>query len=276
MKKPSNYWTLKRDFRFSEGLVRYDIVGDGPPIVLVHGTPWSSFTWHKLAPVLAQQYRVHYYDFIGYGQSEKRDRQDVSLGIQNQLLAELLDHWKLETPPIIGHDFGGATVLRTHLLGQRDFEKIVLINVVALAPWGSPFFAHIRQHEAAFSGVPAYIHRAIVETYIRGALYNQLESGEMETLVQPWLGDAGQPAFYRQIAQASQKYTDEVESKYTEIRCPVSILWGDKDEWIPITTGKRLHEAIPQSEFHSVPNAGHLSQLEAPDIIESHVLEFLS
>ena len=89
MKKSSNYWTLKRDFRFSEGLVRYDIVGDGPPIVLVHGTPWSSFTWHKLAPVLAQQYRVHYYDFIGYGQSEKRDRQDVSLGIQNQLLAEL-------------------------------------------------------------------------------------------------------------------------------------------------------------------------------------------
>ena len=98
----------------------------------------------------------------------------------------------------------------------------------------------------------------------------------METLVQPWLGDAGQPAFYRQIAQASQKYTDEVESKYTGIRCPVSILWGDKDEWITITTGKRLHEAIPQSEFHSVPNAGHLSQLEAPDIIESHVLEFLS
>lgn len=276
MKKPSNYWTLKRDFRFSEGLVRYDIVGDGPPIVLVHGTPWSSFTWHKLAPVLAQQYRVHYYDFIGYGQSEKRDGQDVSLGIQNQLLAELLDHWKLETPRIIGHDFGGATVLRTHLLGQRDFEKIVLINVVALAPWGSPFFAHIRQHEAAFSGVPAYIHRAIVETYIQGALYNQLEPGEMEALVEPWLGDVGQPAFYRQIAQASQKYTDEVESKYTEIRCPVSILWGDKDEWIPISTGKRLYEAIPQSKFHRVPNAGHLSQLEAPDTIESHVLEFLS
>ena len=100
-------------------------------------------------------------------------------------------------------------MLRTHLLGQRDFEKIVLINVVALAPWGSPFFAHIRQHEAAFSGVPAYIHRAIVETYIQGALYNQLDLGEMEALVQPWLGDVGQAAFYRQIAQASQKYTDE-------------------------------------------------------------------
>jgi pimeloyl-ACP methyl ester carboxylesterase len=53
-------------------------------------------------------------------------------------------------------------------------------------------------------------------------------------------------------------------------------LWGDKDEWIPISTGKRLHEAIPQSEFHPIPNAGHLSQLEASDTIESHVLEFLS
>ena len=133
---------------------------------------------------------------IGYGQSEKRDGQNVSLGIQNQLLTELLDYWGLHRPLVVAHDFGGATALRTHLLDKRDFEKLVLINVVAMAPWGSPFFAHVQQHESVFSGVPAYIHKAIVEAYIQGALYNELQSEDFIFLVQPWLGDVGQPAFY--------------------------------------------------------------------------------
>ncbi len=50
------------------------------------------------------------FDLLGYGQSEQRDQQDVSLGVQNELLAELLDHWRLERPEVVGHDFGGTTV----------------------------------------------------------------------------------------------------------------------------------------------------------------------
>lgn len=267
---------LDQIYNFSEGSVRYGITGNGRPIVLIHGTPWSSFTWNKLAPVLAQQYQVHYYDLIGYGQSEKRNGQNVSLAIQNQLFTELLDHWGLNSPVVIAHDFGGAISLRTHLLDNRDYRKLILINVVAIAPWGSPFFSHVQKNESVFSAVPAYIHKAIVEAYIRGAMYNELEANEIESLVDPWLSDAGQPAFYRQIAQADQKYTDEVESSYVSIRCPVQILWGDKDPWIPIATGKRLHGAIPHSKFHAVPNAGHISQLEAPEYVEARILEYLS
>lgn len=271
-----NKLNLGQEYKFSEGLVRYDIIGDGPPLVLVHGTPWSSFTWYKLAPGLAQRYRVHYYDLIGYGQSEKRHSQNVSLGVQNRLLTELLDHWNLHKPRVVAHDFGGATTLRTHLLDNRDFGKMVLINVVAMSPWGSPFFAHVQQHESAFSGVPAYIHKAIVEAYIQGALYNELAPEEFDALVRPWLGDDGQPAFYRQMAQASQRYTDEVERSYAHIRCPVLIVWGEKDEWIPIATGQRLHKAIPHSQFCPVANAGHLSQLDAAEFVASQVLEFLA
>lgn len=270
-----NTLALNREYSFSEGRVRYDIIGDGPPLVMVHGTPWSSFTWYHLAPVLAERYRVHYYDLIGYGRSEKREDQNVSLGIQSRLLTELLAYWDVDKPRIVAHDFGGATTLRTHLLDGRDFEKMVLVNVVAMAPWGSPFFGHVQRHENAFSGVPAYIHKAIVEAYIRGALYKELKPEEFTALVEPWLSESGQPAFYRQIAQASQQYTDEVEPKYASIRCPVLILWGEQDEWIPLATGRRLHQAIPHSRFCPVANAGHLSQLDEPEVIESQVLKFL-
>lgn len=256
-----------RDYVFREGVVRYGITGRGPDLVLVHGTPWSCYAWHKLVPELAKNFRVHFYDLIGYGASEKKLGQNVSLDVQTDLLCELLQHWELKTPSLVAHDFGGAISLRAHLLAGVEYRNLSLINVVALAPWGSPFFAHVRQHEAAFSGVPDYIHQAIVETYIAGACHAPLAEKELQQLVAPWLGDQGRPAFYRQIAQADQQYTDDVEPLYAGVRCPTSVIWGVEDQWIPIETGKRLHTAIAHSKFYPIAGAGHLAAIEQPEAL---------
>lgn len=162
-------WPLAQSYRFNGHSVRYAVRGDGPPLVFVHGTPFSSYVWHRIAPHFITSHRVHYFDLLGYGQSEKVDG-DVSLGVQNQLLAQLLEHWGLDRPDIVAHDFGGATALRAHLLNGKEYRSLTLIDPVALTPWGSPFVQHVRQHEAAFSGLPDYIQRAIVPTYIRGAI----------------------------------------------------------------------------------------------------------
>ncbi|MFQ5756877.1 MAG: alpha/beta fold hydrolase [Acidiferrobacterales bacterium] len=267
-------WHLRSEFSSSHGTVRYDLRGDGPALVLVHGTPWSSFNWRHVIPELAERWTVFFYDLLGYGQSEKRNGQDVSLGIQNLILAELLDHWGLKSPYIIGHDFGGTTVLRTHIIGKRDFEKIALLNSVALAPWGSPFFAHVKKYEEAFRGVPAYIHEAIVAAYVRGATYRRMNDETLTGIIRPWLGLEGQAAFYRQIAQAHQRFTDEIEPQYGAVTRPILILWGEEDEWIPLSTGRRLHDAISTSQFYPVPKAGHLVQEDAPAVITSHLIEF--
>lgn len=268
---------LEGKFQTNQGAVRYGKLGAGPPVVLVHGTPWSSFSWYRIINGLSASHTVYFYDLIGYGQSEMREDQQVSLDVQGRVFAALLDHWELDDPVVIAHDFGGAVSLRAHLLHQADFERLVLMNVVAMAPWGSPFFAHVKEHEAAFSGVPAYIHKAILEAYIKGALYKDLPESDLAGLANPWLSNAaGQAAFYRQIAQASQIYTDEIEPHYKDIRCPVQILWGENDDWIPLGTGLRLHAAIPQSEFHPVASAGHLIQLDNPDAVSRHVRRFLN
>ena len=77
---------------------------------------------------------MHVFDLLGYGASDKREGQDVSLYAQGKLLARLLEHWKLESPMVVGHDFGGAITLRAHLLEGCDFERIVLMNAVSVAP----------------------------------------------------------------------------------------------------------------------------------------------
>jgi len=269
-------WLLSHEYEFSEGTVRYGISGAaGANVVLVHGTPWSSYTWSLLIPLLAQNYRVHFYDLIGYGQSEMRHAQNVALDVQGKLLPALLDHWGLSKPHVVAHDFGGAIALRAHLLHGCEFASLQLADVVAMAPWGSPFFAHVKEYEAAFAGVPDYIHLAIVRAYIGGALYSRIDQSQFDNLILPWTTASGKAAFYRQISQADQKYTDEIQPLYKQIRCAVSILWGENDSWIPLATGSQLHNAIPHANFTPIPDAGHLVQLENPDFVNSKISEFL-
>jgi len=268
-------WQLPHRFLFEGQQIAYGAEGQGPPLVLVHGTPWSSFNWRHLIPSLAQHWTVYFYDLLGYGQSEQREGQDVSLQVQNRVLAGLLDHWQLDTPHIIGHDFGGATVLRTYLLEQRDFQQIVLVDPVAVAPWGSPFFAHVRTHQAAFQGVPDYIHEAMVAAYVRGAMHNPMPDETLQGILRPWQGEIGRPAFYRQIAQADQRFTDEIEPLYAKITRPVLIVWGEADTWLPIDRGRQLQQQIPHAQWVSIPNAGHLVQEDAPAALLAAMQAFL-
>ena len=254
--------------------VRYGVVGDGLPVILVHGTPWSSFNLRHLIDSLSKDFSVYYYDLIGYGQSDKSTG-DVSLAIQNQVLDQLIDHWGLENPAIIGHDFGGTTVLRTHLINGRDFDRIVLIDPVAISPWGSPFFRHVNAHEAAFAGVPDYIHEAIVRAYVKTAAVKPIDDKTLDMIVLPWKEPIGKAAFYRQIAQANPSYTDEVQQLYNQVSKPVLILWGREDTWIPINKGEILHEMIPNALFHVIPDAGHLVIEEQPEQLIEKIRPFL-
>jgi len=267
-------WKLRESYVFNGRTVKYGVIGNGPPVVVVHGTPWSSFNLRHLIKALSQCFTMYYYDLIGYGQSDKSPG-DVSLGIQNQLLDKLIDHWGLENPSIIGHDFGGTTVLRTHLISKRDFKKIVLIDPVAISPWGSPFFQHVNAHEAAFAGVPDYIHVAIVRAYIKTAAFKSIDDATLDMIVRPWTGPDGKAAFYRQIAQANSSFTDEIQPLYGQISKPVLILWGREDTWIPLEKGEALHEMIPDSLFSVISDAGHLVIEEQPDRLIEKILPFL-
>ena len=268
-------WILDETYDFRGQAVRYGVIGSGSPLVLVHGTPFSSYVWHRIAPYLAERHEVFYFDLLGYGESEMRDGQDVSLGVQNELLAELLTHWRLDRPDVVGHDFGGTTALRTHLLNGRDYRTLILIDPVALGPWGVGLDRAVRGHEGAFSSVSPDIHAAIVSTYIRQAIRRTISDAELAPYLQPWLGDIGQAAFYRQVGQFDMRFTDEIETRYGEVRCPTVILWGEEDKWLPFEHGRRLKALIPSAELRPVADSGHLVQEDAPEAIVATLLDVL-
>lgn len=253
--------------------VRWGKDGQGPPLIAIHGTPFSSQVWRGIVPRLKDRWTVYYFDLIGYGQSEMREGQDVSLAVQNKVLSALFDEWGLQCPHILAHDFGGATALRAYFLDGLRYGSLTIFDAVALAPWGSPFVQHVRQHEAAFSGMPGYMHQALLKAYLQTAAYVPLTDEAMQIYLAPWTGEVGQSAFYRQIAQMDQKYTDEIQSMYRKLDCPVTTLWGEQDTWIPLEKGHALASLISDAPCIVVPNAGHLVQEDCPDAIVAAVLK---
>jgi pimeloyl-ACP methyl ester carboxylesterase len=272
--RASSGWRLAQRWESGDGTVRFDTLGSGPPLVLVHGTPSSSYLWRHVAADLSRDWTIYLYDLLGYGASEQRDGQDVSIGAQTRVLCELLDHWGLDSPAIAAHDFGGAITLRAHLLEGRDFSKLALLDPVVLGPWGSPFFTLVRDNVGVFQQLPAAIHAAVVAAYLRGAFHSRLDEAELAPYVDPWLGAAGQDAFYRQIAQADQRFTDEIEPLLGEIRAPVSVLWGAEDRWIPVATGARLAGLVAGGRLTTIEAAGHFLQEDAPQPVGAALRAF--
>lgn len=256
--------------------VRWGRAGQGPPLVAIHGTPFSSQVWRRIVPHLQDRRTVYYFDLVGYGQSEMREGQDVSLGIQNGVMAALFAEWGLDRPDVVAHDFGGATALRAYYLDGLRYRTLTLFDIVAMRPWGTPLVQHVRRHEAAFAEMPGYMHRAILHAYLQDAAHQPLSAEALEIYSAPWLGPIGQPAFYRQIAQMDQAFTDAVEGQYAPLECPVTVLWGRHDAWVPYRTGVKLAAALSERECIPIEDAGHLVQEDRPEALVAHMLAVLS
>ena len=255
---------LTEELQWRGRRVRWMRQGSGPPVVFCHGTPWSSCLWAPFAEALAAEFTTYLWDMPGYGASSKDPRHAVSLDVQGELLTDLLGRWDLRAPHVVAHDFGGAVALRARLLHGAPFASLALVDVVAMAPWGSDFFRLVRDHHDVFTQLPGTVHAAALRAYIASASYAGLTADQAGNLADPWLGAVGQAAFYRQIAQADQAFTDAVEPLYPSVGLPTLIVWGEQDRWIPVDRARRLAGLIPGARLELIAAAGHLVQLDQP------------
>jgi pimeloyl-ACP methyl ester carboxylesterase len=267
---------LDRELEWHGRRIRWAVLGDGPPVVFCHGTPWSSALWWPFAEALSGEFRVYLWDMPGYGRSSMDPWHPVGLDVQGRALADLLRHWRVESPRVVAHDYGGAVALRAQLLHGAKYASLALVDVVALAPWGSAFFRLVHDNADVFGALPPAIHEGALRAYIRGASHRGLTEADVDLLAAPWLGAEGQAAFYRQIAAADERFTDEIEPRYGFVDLPVLVVWGTEDSWIPVDRARRLVEAIPGAECVLIEEAGHLIQLDAPVALATTLHGWLS
>ncbi|WP_129787801.1 alpha/beta fold hydrolase [Promicromonospora panici] len=246
-------------------------------VVLCHGTPWSVQVWAPVALALSRDHRVFLWDMPGYGASPKDAAQPVDLVAQRERFAALLRHWSLDRPHVVAHDIGGAVALGAHLLEDADFASLFLLDIVMLDPWGSPFFRLVAENESVFAAIPGPLHAALTKEYIAGAANQGLPAEAIEMLTEPWRDEAGQAAFYRQIAQLSPAHTRPIVGRLGEVRCPVRVGWATEDPWIPFEQAGRLRGALPGApELVEFPGRGHLVPLEDADAVGRAVRQWLA
>ena len=251
-------------------------VGSGPPVVLCHGTPFSSKIWLPFAEALSADHTVYVWDMPGYGVSSKAAEHRVDFGVHGELLADLIAEWGLQRPHVIAHDFGGAVSLRAHLLHGARYRSLMLVDVVAVPPTGSPFFKFVQGHPGVMAELPDYVHRAILTAYIEGASHRGVRADDLEDLLAPWATEEGQPAFYRQIEQTDERFLEEIEARLGEIDIPVRIVWGADDAWVPAETAQRLCDLIPTATLRLVEGAGHLIHYDAPVALADELRRWLA
>jgi pimeloyl-ACP methyl ester carboxylesterase len=262
-------------FHWQGRRIAWERAGSGPAVVFCHGTPWSSWLWRPFAEALSADFTVHLWDMPGYGRSSKDPEHPVDFGVQAEAFQALLAHWELDRPHVVAHDYGGAVSLRAHLVHGVPYASLLMADVVAVPPAGSPFFRLVKEHPDVLAQVPPYIHEALVRAYIGNAGFRELREADLAELAAPWLGPEGQPAFYRQIAAYDERYLVENEERLGLMDLPVRVLWGAEDTWLPQATGERLAAGIPGATFALVAGAGHLVQLDAPVVLATELWSWL-
>ena len=244
-------WELTRSTELADGVVRWGSVGEGPPVVLVHGTPYSSYLWRDVAVALARHGReVYVFDHLGYGRSDKHQGQDLTLAAQGRNFAELLRRWNLHRPSVVACDIGGAIALRALLLEQASYSDLILFDAVTGGDWERGLFALIREHHDVFEQLPAYAHEALVAAHLRIRTRQGYRPGVLDTCLEPWLGPDGQAAYYEHLLAA--------------VDIPVTLLWGRDDQILPAEYGHWIEERIPNGGLTWIEDAGHLLPEDAP------------
>ena len=274
----TNGWRLGKREATSVGEVAYEVFGKGPPVILVHGTPMSSYLWHNIVPALTERRSVYVYDLLGYGESEKRKGQDVSIVAQARLLGELIEAWGLDAPAIAGHDLGGGIVLRAHLLEGVSFRRIAVLDAVMLTPWLSEPRSstwHVREYAEAYETMPDHLSVAFFSAYL-GETNSNLDQETFKAYVAPWQGEEGRHAFVRQALQFEEWHTGEIESQLDCIEVPVLVAWGEEDGWLDPSQAPRLQQEIPGSKLEFISRAGHFVQEDAPDSVTEVLMDFFS
>ncbi|QWF86038.1 alpha/beta fold hydrolase [Amycolatopsis sp. CA-230715] len=257
-------WGLRDRVRTSAGEIATEVLGAGPPVVLVHGTPSWSYLWREIAAPLAEKHTVHLWDLPGYGDSRLADGKSASIALHARTLAELVDHWELDAPALVGHDIGGGAVLRAHLIERVPARSIAVLDAAVLSPWVTPLVQHVQRHPEVYRTMPSHAIGGIIAAHLNTATHLGLSESARAAYLDRFAGPPGQRRWLDQIAHFTEEDTVEVVEALGEITVPTHVIWGEHDQWLPSGTATRLADLIPGARRTIIPGAGHFLTEDAP------------
>jgi pimeloyl-ACP methyl ester carboxylesterase len=265
--------------------VIYHELGEGPPVVLIHGMLNSSRHWRDVALRLADRHRVIAPDLIGHGDSAT-PRGDYSLGAHAAAIRDLLVSLDVHRATIVGHSLGGGVAMQFFWQFPERVERLALISSGGLGPNVSPAL-----RAAALPGVGWAMwmaaHPRALDAFDK--LADRFEDrGKREAAVQtravvralrPLERAGGRKAFLetlRAVIDIRGQRVSANDRLYLLGPVPTLVAWGDRDRTIPVEHGRAAADAIPNSRFELIEGAAHFPHLERPTALADTLTDFIA
>jgi len=263
--------------------VIYRIAGSGPPVVLIHGMVNSSRHWEPVALRLADNYTVIAPDLIGHGDSAT-PRGDYSLGAHAASIRDLLAVIGIDRATIVGHSLGGGVAMQFFYQFPQRTERMVLVSSGGLGREVSPMLRGaalpgaaallwLAAHPRVGAGLSQLGERMRERGFGKG-VYLQAIARALQPLQRP----GARKAFLHTLRSVIDTQGQRVSARdrlYLLGPLPTLIVWGGRDHTIPVSHGRRAHEAIPGSRFEILPRAAHFPHLEDPEGLAAVLWDFL-
>lgn len=269
-------------------LIRYILAGDeqGPPVVLLHGggTDHALLSWRDAIPALVQAgYRVYAPDFPGYGDSPP-GRKPAILETLIDYVEQLMDIWGFQRAALTGISMGGAVSIGYTLRHPERVSRLILIG-----PYGIQ--DKVPMHALSYFMVKIPGLMSAMWAMMRGSrwaarysLTSILNNPEarteaiVEEVYAAMQNPHSQKAFYQ--FQRDEMQWSGAKTNFTprlpEISVPVLIVHGEKDAGVPVRYAERAAALLPNARLEVIPNAGHWTQRDYPEVFNRLMLEFLA
>lgn len=255
--------------------LHYTLQGEGETLVLIHAGVADSRSWQQQLEAFAQDYQVLAYDLRGYGQSKMPANEAYT---HHEDLHALLNHLGIETTHIVGMSMGGKTAINFALTYPNMVKNLILI--------GSALEGYSLQGE--------YLEK--MWTLAGEAFDNEGHAPAAEIEMETWLVGPGRTkdavsnevrSLVNEMIELSYVHevaAEEAEEKelvppaverLSEIKNPTLILIGEYDVPVMHDIATKLDAEIPNSRKIILKNTAHLPNVEIPDVLNQHILEFL-
>src|ERR1700738_2597220 len=228
----------------------YSVVGDGQPILFVHGaTATGEFEWGPLAARLASDYRCILPDLRGHGRSEFSGSGDMGQAICADL-RHLIEHSGLDQPHVVGFSYGAEITLMLELSAPGTARSLVLVSPGT----GRPSDYRAPRLEHLYRTWPFALRR-LHETHHGPEHWRQLVTALHEDSV-------GRPELSPQTLAG--------------IECPILLLAGEQDEPTRRYQGQRFAELNERARYVEITGAPHAAHHKSPDTVGRVIGNFLA
>lgn len=265
----------------------YAELGDGPPLLLVHGSgPGidAAMTWDPVLRPLIERFRTIVVDAPGYGRSDMLAVPDTPANVAAHLTA-LLDELGVDEFSAVGHSRGGRICAEMAVAVRERMSKLVIVCSGSVAPGG-----HL-DDDGQFTGSALALvrygadgdtsretFRAAYRTMVVEPhhMSDELLDGVYDTFVEERLEEyVERMQRFDPLAYYHQQDAVAFRERLRTLPMPVSVIWGREDETSSYRRAVELLELIPDVELHVIPRCGHFAQWDRPAALSSLVLEFL-